>query len=71
MKLSSIEITEREYLIKLNKEEFDLNFIKQLLKRMQSEILFPSFTESPCDEDIKSKNGAFEYGFYFSHLDDK
>jgi len=37
MKNSSLEITEQEYLIKLNKEDFDLSFIYRLLKRIQSE----------------------------------
>jgi hypothetical protein len=40
MKNSSLEITEQEYLIKLNKEDFDLSFIHQLLKRIQSEQYF-------------------------------
>lgn len=71
MKLSTLEITEREYLIKLDKENFDLAFIKQLLKRIQSEVLFSSFTGSSYDDDIKSRNEGFERGSYFSHLDEK
>lgn len=56
MKNSSLEITEQEYLIKLNKEDFDLSFIHQLLKRIQSEQYFfnskknydePEFVGSP------------------------
>ena len=71
MKLSTIEITESEYLIKLSKENFDLAFINQLLKRIQSEVLFSSFkgTEDQ-DDDIKSRN-AYERGSYFSRLDEK
>lgn len=42
MKNSSLEITEQEYLIKLNKSDFDLSFINQLLKRIQSEQYFSS-----------------------------
>lgn len=70
MKLSTIEITENEYLIKLSKENFDLGFINQLLKRIQSEVLFSSFKDSN-QEDIKSRNASFDRSSYFSHLDEK
>ena len=70
MKLSTIEITESEYLIKLSKENFDLAFINQLLKRIQSEVLFSSFIGSDQDDDIKSRN-AYDRGSYFSRLDEK
>lgn len=70
MKLSTIEITDNEYLIKLSKENFDLAFINQLLKRIQTEVLFASFNNSATDDDIISR-GAFERGSYFSHLDEK
>lgn len=71
MKLSTIEITENEYLIKLSKENFDLGFINQLLKRIQSEVLFSSFKDSNQEEDIKSRNASFDRSSYFSHLDEK
>ncbi|MBC7915110.1 MAG: hypothetical protein H7Y07_13415 [Pyrinomonadaceae bacterium] len=71
MKLSTIEITENEYLIKLSKENFDLAFINQLLKRIQSEVLFSSFKGSAHDDDLISHNASFERGSYFSHLDEK
>jgi len=67
MKLSSIEITDKEYLIKLNKEDFDLSFINNLVKRIQAETFF-SFN-SVDDDDIMSRNR--ERGPYFDHLDDK
>ncbi|MBC8052515.1 MAG: hypothetical protein H7Y13_05585 [Sphingobacteriaceae bacterium] len=69
MKLSTIEITEKEYLIKLSKENFDLAFINQLLKRIQSEVLFSSFRGAPQEDDLMSR--VFERGSYFSHLDEK
>ena len=71
MKLSTIEITENEYLIKLSKDNFDLAFINQLLKRIQSEVLFSSFKGANHEDDIKSHNLGFEGGSYFSHLDEK
>lgn len=67
MKLSSIEITDKEYLIKLNKEDFDLSFINNLVKRIQAETFF-SFN-SVDDDDIISRNR--DRGTYFDHLDDK
>jgi len=70
MKLSTIEITENEYLIKLSKDNFDLAFINQLLKRIQSEALFSSFKGSAQEEDLIS-HIDFEGGSYFSRLDEK
>jgi hypothetical protein len=70
MKLSTIEITDNEYLIKLSKDNFDLAFINQLLKRIQSEVLFSSF-KGADDDDVKSRSAGFERGSYFSHLDEK
>ncbi|RXF67367.1 hypothetical protein [Arcticibacter tournemirensis] len=70
MNLSSIEITEKEYLIKLNKEDFDLSFISQLLKRIQAEKFFSS-AKTNEEEDIISKAARSERNTYFDHLDDK
>ncbi len=71
MKISAIEITENEYLIKLNKESFDLAFINGLLKRIQTELLFSSFKSADSEEDLISRNASFERSSYFSHLDEK
>ena len=67
--MSAIEITENEYLIKLNKESFDLAFINQLFKRIQTELLFASFKSVDEEEDLLSR--SFERSSYFSHLDEK
>ena len=40
MRNSVLEITDQEYLIKLDKSEFDLGFIQSLLKRIQTEKTF-------------------------------
>ena len=45
MKNSSIEISDQEYLIKLNKEDFDLTFIKNLLKRIKEEHYFSAINK--------------------------
>jgi hypothetical protein len=52
---SALEITEQEYLIKLNKSDFDLSFIQTLLKRIQSEKAFFSRIWD-SEEDIISKS---------------
>jgi hypothetical protein len=52
MKYSSLEITEQEYLIKLRKDDFDLGFIYQLIKRIQTEQLFFSKHIVELEEDI-------------------
>jgi hypothetical protein len=68
MKLSTIEITESEYLIKLNKDDFDLSFINQLLKRIQAESLFSSFRTA--GEPALFRNTP-ERDTSFDHLDEK
>lgn len=70
MKTSSLEITDQEYLIKLRKEDFDLSFINQLLKRIQAEQHFfnPKHFEEP-EEDIISRYA--DRSARFDHLNEK
>ncbi|MXV15916.1 hypothetical protein [Hufsiella ginkgonis] len=71
MRTSSLEITGQEYLIRLNKDDFDLSFINQLLKRIQSEQSFFSrnaFME--MEEDIISRNAEADTPWH-DNLDDK
>jgi hypothetical protein len=56
MNNSSLEITENEYCIKLNKDAFDLSLIRQLIKRIQSEQLFFN-RKHQMDDDIISRGG--------------
>ncbi|WP_069659418.1 hypothetical protein [Arcticibacter eurypsychrophilus] len=70
MNLSSIEITENEYLIKLSKSDFDLSLISTLLKRIQAEHFFSSQKYND-EEDIISKRVNSPRENYFDHLDDK
>ena len=53
MNATVLEINDKEYLIKLDKNEFELSFIQSLLKRIQSEKSF--FNKIWDDEDIISK----------------
>ena len=71
MKHSSLEITEKAYLIKLSKEDFDLPFIHQLLKRIQTEHLFFSKTAFESEEDILSRNLSTDNAARFDRLCDK
>ena len=70
MKSTSLEITENEYCIKLNRETFDLSLIRQLIKRIQAEELFFSRKAYEEEGDLLSRNSS-EYEENFDHLDDK
>lgn len=71
MQNSSLEITEKEYLIKLRKEDYDLSFIHQLLKRIQAEQFF--FTAKARDhaDDSVSRNLNVDNSVRFDSLNDK
>jgi hypothetical protein len=57
MNTSVLEITDQQYLIKLDKQEFDLSFINTLLKRIQSEkTFFKRFLEDEEDMISRSRN---------------
>lgn len=71
MKNSSLEITEQEYLIKLRKDDFDLSFIHQLLKRIQAEQFFFSGKSHEDTEDIISRNLRTDNTVRFDSLNDK
>ncbi|WP_407430837.1 hypothetical protein [Arcticibacter sp.] len=70
MNLSSIEITDKEYLIKLNKQDFDLSLINTLIKRIQAETFFSSMLHED-EDDIISKRANDQRINLFDHLDDK
>ena len=67
---SSLEITENEYCIKLNKAVFDLTLVRQLIKRIQAEELFFNRKDENCDEDFSSRT-SIEFEDNFDHLADK
>lgn len=71
MKNSSLEITDQEYLIKLSREDFNLSFIHQLLKRIQAEQFFfsPKMVEEP--DDLISRNLGSDRELRFDDLRDK
>lgn len=58
---SSLEITDNEYCIKLNKEDFDLTLIRQLIIRIQSEQLFFSRKKEDMEDDIISRSNQDNY----------
>ena len=70
MNSSSLEITDNQYCIKLNKDTFDLSLVRQLIKRIQAEELFFSRRNADQDEDITSRTSS-EYDENFDRLDDK
>lgn len=69
MNSTSLEITEKEYCIKLSKETFDLSLIRQLIKRIQAEELFFS-RKNDFEEDLISRSSS-EFEESFDRLDDK
>ncbi|WEK20777.1 MAG: hypothetical protein P0Y49_06460 [Candidatus Pedobacter colombiensis] len=69
MNSSSLEITEKEYCIKLNKESFDLTLIRQLITRIQSEQLF--FSKNDMEDDIISRGVYSEENENFDRLSEK
>jgi hypothetical protein len=71
MKNSSIEISDHEYLIKLNKDDFDLTFIKNLLRRIKDEQYFSALTESYEIEGLKFSQLTYESSSRFDSLRDK
>jgi hypothetical protein len=70
MNSSSLEITENEYCIKLNKDVFNLALVRQLIKRIQAEELFFNRKDENCDEEFSSRTSA-EFEENFDRLDDK
>jgi hypothetical protein len=71
MNISSLEITDNEYCIKLNKDSFDLTLIRQLIKRIQSEQLFFSKRNEYMDDDIISRSSDYVIDENFDRLSEK
>ncbi|TZF84791.1 hypothetical protein FW774_07375 [Pedobacter sp. BS3] len=71
MTTSSVEITDKEYLIRLCRNDFDLGFINCLIKRIQAERQFFRFESiSSYEEDIISRRVNNEVN-EFDKLEDK
>ncbi|OOQ59707.1 hypothetical protein [Mucilaginibacter pedocola] len=68
---SILEITENEYLIKLNRSNFNLSFIRSILKMV--EVAEPSTDNEPklVDRHINANHSNSPEPDYFSSLDDK
>lgn len=76
---SILEITENEYLIKLNRSNFDLSFIRSLLKIVEvskpvkaTTESISYYTEAPLvDRHIEPSQSHSSEPDYFSNLDEK
>nr|WP_294950457.1 hypothetical protein [uncultured Mucilaginibacter sp.] len=67
---SILEITENEYLIKLNRRNFNLSFIRSLLKMV--EVAEPATDEfRMVDRYISANQNHSSEPDYFSSLDEK
>jgi hypothetical protein len=71
MNISSLEITDNEYCIKLSKDSFDLTLIRQLIKRIQSEQLFFSKRNEYMDDDLISRSSDYVTEENFDRLSEK
>ncbi|MBK0383283.1 hypothetical protein I5M32_09955 [Pedobacter sp. SD-b] len=69
MKNSVLEITDQEYTLKLNKNEFDISFISSLVKRIQNERTF--FSRIWDDEDDIISKRSFQDEIGLDHLSEK
>lgn len=69
METSYLEITDKEYCIKLNKDSFDLSLVRNLIKRIQAESFFSSKKQSFEDNSFKSNRREDVEGY--DYLEDK
>ena len=67
---SILEITESEYLIKLNRGKFDLSFIRRWLKMV--EVANPSDTQfTIADKLIEPRQSTSSEPDYYSSIEEK
>lgn len=71
MENSSLEISEHQYLIKLNKEDFDISFIKNLLMSIKEEQYFSAIGKYNEVGDIKFSQLNYDFSSRFDNLRDK
>lgn len=73
MESLNIEITENQYLIRLKKSDFDLNYLYGLLRSLgaDSPTSKTEFFKQEDDDMIKSWKSNVELGERFDHLIDK
>jgi hypothetical protein len=69
MTSSILEITENEYLIKLNRSTFDLSLIRSLLKMV--EVANPSSDDYIIERYSSSKQNNSSEPEYYSSLEEK
>ncbi|MGZ3757962.1 MAG: hypothetical protein ACXVAY_04185 [Mucilaginibacter sp.] len=70
MTSSILEITEQEYLIKLNRKSFNLSFIRSLLKMV--EVANPTEDDLPVSDRYVSPNvNHSSEPDYFSSIEEK
>jgi hypothetical protein len=67
---SVLEITESEYLIKLNRSNFNLSFIRSLLQIVEVANPLEGYTETP-DRNISYNKSYQSEPDYFSSIEDK
>lgn len=67
---SILEITESEYLIKLNRHKFDLSFIRSLLKMV--EVANPADSQAAIpDRNVTPRQNYASEPDYYSSIEEK
>lgn len=60
MNNSVLEITDQSYLIKLDKQDFDISFIQSLLNKIQSEKAFFQKMWNEEEHDVITKGKLYD-----------
>lgn len=71
MTSSILEITDSEYLIKLNRSNFNLSFIRSLLKIVEVANPSEECTTSTPDRNISYNQNHLSEPDYFSSIEEK
>ena len=66
---AKVVINERDYVIQLEKKDFNIDFLADFISRIQREEAF--FFANNHVDDIKSKSENYERSNRFDHLDEK
>ena len=66
---SILEITDSEYLIKLNKSSFNLSFIRSLLKIV--EVANPANDSSYIDKHVSNNQNSSSEPDYYGSIEEK
>jgi len=70
MSTLNLEISEKEYVIKLDRGTYSLSTIQRLIKRIQNDYNAPFFKEEVSYKDVRSHINDY-FNEPYDHLSDK